>query len=282
MGLFSKEKEEPMPYQSANEANPPPPYGSQQPFIQNYPPQQQYDQQQQTLPPPGFTDAPYQPQPQPQYHQRAPSPSGLSKGPNPIYTTTTTPRSFPTPQPRILQLTREGLSQRKAHLYEADGKTPAYEIKSSYSAEWSSSKPQIEITSAYTGQKMGSINFHSMSRRIDLVINGRTVPLEYNGWSDRSYRFMSSVGPLKWAATSTMGAGLACTTERNEWLAKFDTSWFSMRGKGTLEIVNGGLPPGLVDELVVSGLAMVENDRRNAAAATSGGAAAGAGAGAAC
>ena len=55
-----------------------------------------------------------------------------------------------------------------------------------------------------------------------------------------------------------------------------------MRGKGTLEIVNQGLPPGLVDELVVSGLAMVENQRRNGAAVTSGGAAAGAGGGAAC
>ena len=144
-------------------------------------------------------------------------------------------------------------------------------MKSSYSAEWSSSKPNNVITSAYTGQMVGTINFPMWTRQIELVINGRTVPLEYNAWKDRSYRFMSSIGPLKWAAISTMGASLACTTERGEWLAKFDTKWFSMKGGAQLEIVNQNLPQELVDELVVTGLAMLENDRRNMAAAASAG-----------
>lgn len=91
---------------------------------------------------------------------------------------------------------------------------------------------------------------------------------------------MSSIGPLKWAAMTTMGPGVACTTERGEWLAKFDTSWFSVHGTGKLEIVNQNLPQGLVDELVVTGLAMLENDRRNMAAGLGAGAGAGAAAGA--
>ena len=138
----------------------------------------------------------------------------------------------------------------------------------------------MEIVSAYTGQMVGTINFPMMTRRIELVINGRPVQLEYNGFRDRSYRFMSSIGPLKWASMSMMGAGVACTTERGEWLAKFDTSWLSVHGTGKLEIVNQNLLQGLVDELVVSGVAMLENDRRNMAAGLGAGSGAGAAAGA--
>ena len=138
----------------------------------------------------------------------------------------------------------------------------------------------MEIVSAYTGQMVGTINFPMMSRRIELVINGHPQQLEYNGFRDRSYRFMSSIGPLKWASMSMMGAGVACTTERGEWLAKFDTSWFSMHGTGKLELVNQNLPQGLVDELVVTGLAMLENDRRNMGAGLGAGSGAGAAAGA--
>ena len=140
---------------------------------------------------------------------------------------------------------------------------------------------------AYPGAQILTRNFtivgtmkFALSRRIELVINGRMLPLEYNAWKDRSYTFMSSIGPLKWAAVTTMGASIACVTERGEWLAKFDTKWFSMKGDARLEIVNQNLPQELMDELIVTGLAMLENDRRNMMMAASVGGAAGGGGGA--
>lgn len=266
MAFPMKEKEAgSISYLSANDSDYPPPYTVNQSFPQTYPPQQQYYDN--TPSPFGFDGS--HPSRQ-QYPQRTPSPSGFPNGSNPAYRSSS-PAAFPTSQPRIFHLKRDGFTQTKAHIYEADNRTEAYHMKSSYSAEWSSSKPNNVITSAYTGQMVGTINFPMWTRQIELVINGRTVPLEYNAWKDRSYRFMSSIGPLKWAAISTMGASLACTTERGEWLAKFDTKWFSMKGGAQLEIVNQNLPQELVDELVVTGLAMLENDRRNMAAAASAG-----------
>lgn len=61
-----------------------------------------------------------------------------------------------------------------------------------------------------------------------------------------------------------MGGTYACTTERGEWLAKCDQSCMSMHGKGTIEIVNRDSPQELMDELVVTAVAMLENERRNA------------------
>lgn len=67
-----------------------------------------------------------------------------------------------------------------------------------------------------------------------------------------------------------MRSAYACTTERGEWLAKCDQSIFtSMHGKGTIEIVNRDLPRELMDELMVTAVAMLENERRAAKQAVS-------------
>lgn len=47
------------------------------------------------------------------------------------------------------------------------------------------------------------------------------------------------------------------------WLARFESSTFSVGKRGKLEI-SGGVQwgPGLLDEIVISGIAMVEAERR--------------------
>ena len=140
---FDKKKES---YLSANDPNCPPPYADNQSFPQTYPPHQQYYDN----PPSSFGFDGAHPSKQ-QYPQRTPSPSGFTNGVNPAYRSSS-PAAFPTAQPRILHLTRDGFTQRKAHVYEADNRTEAYQMKSSYAAEWSTSKPNNVITSSYTGQ----------------------------------------------------------------------------------------------------------------------------------
>ncbi|KAL8871012.1 MAG: hypothetical protein Q9174_003070 [Haloplaca sp. 1 TL-2023] len=204
--------------------------------------------------------APQQPfQHQQQYPQRIPSPAAH---PSPAYHASS-PAAFLTPGPRILHLTREGFSQRKAHIYEADNITPAYDFKISRSAEWSFSKPHNEIISATTGLTVGTVRFSSLSRHVDLVIHGRPLKLTSNGWTTRGYSFPSNIGQCRWEASSMMKSAYACTTERGECLAKCDQNiLMSMHGKGTIEIVNRNLPAELMDELVVTALAMIELERR--------------------
>ncbi|KAL8768192.1 MAG: hypothetical protein Q9209_005501 [Squamulea sp. 1 TL-2023] len=285
MGLFSKRQEADFSPHLA--PSPSPQYSSNQSLPQAYPTQAHYDQRIPSPSPSPLPNGPYQLQqqyplqqqppsqqqhPPQQYSQRTPSPSSYGLMPHNAYRASS-PAAFPTPHSRILRITREGFSQRKAHIYEADNCTQAYEMVSSYAAEWSNSKPNLEITSSYTGQIAGTVNFLMMSRQIQIVVNGQMLALNSNGWATRGYSFVSSIGPLKWEASTVMGSAYACTTERGEWLAKCDQNVLtSMHGKGTIEIVNGNLPPGLTDELVVTGLAMIENERRNAfmAAGTAG------------
>ncbi|KAL8911010.1 MAG: hypothetical protein Q9171_003746 [Xanthocarpia ochracea] len=276
MGLFSKKHEDEVTPHLA--PSPSPQYINNQSLPQSYPPPPQYYQP--TPSPSGLAPGAYPPQEQypphqqtqpqylsDQYPPRAPSPSGHINDPHVAYRASS-PSAFPTPEPRILHITREGFSQKKARIYESDNRTQAYEMKTSSTAEWSNSKPNTEITSASTGQVVGTINFRIMSSKIEIGVNGRTIQLESNGWFTRGYSFASCIGPLKWEGGSIMKSTYTCTTERGEWLAKCDQKIFtSMHGKGTIEIVNRSLRPDLMEELVLTGLAMIENERREAKAA---------------
>ncbi|KAL8929304.1 MAG: hypothetical protein Q9208_001387 [Pyrenodesmia sp. 3 TL-2023] len=254
MGLFSREKDA-EPYTQLP-ASPSPQYVNNQPTLQLYPscsqPTQQYASQQQNPPP-------NQP-------SRTPSQSPYPNGLNPA-NQNPPPPAFSTPQPRTLHITRSGLSQRHAQIHESDNLTQAYTMHSSYAADWIPSKSNLEIISSSTNELIGSITFHSMSRRIDLNVNGQMISLKSEGLFTRGYSFGSSVGVLKWEAAAT-GSAYACTTRANRaWLARCDQDVFRSRhGKGTLEIVSWDLPQRLMEELVVSGLAMIEYERRYAVA----------------
>ena len=51
-------------------------------------------------------------------------------------------------------------------------------------------------------------------------------------------------------------------TPGNEWIAKFDCSAFAVDKRGKLEIVNWDIQGVGLDEIVVSGVAMMEHIRR--------------------
>ena len=142
------------------------------------------------------------------------------------------------------------------------------------------SKPHIRFAAGATGHEVGAVTFRHFTRSVDLVINNNETQFEPEGWFTRSYSFMSSIGRLRWEHTSVWGGTLVCVTDRGEWLARFDRSYFAMKKDGKLEIVNSQLPQGLVDELVISGLTMVEvENRRNNSSGGAGGVGGGGGGG---
>ena len=72
------------------------------------------------------------------------------------------------------------------------------------------------------------------------------------------------------------GMDLACVTDNGKELAKFEKTLFTHKKVGKMEIVDQTLAPGVVDELMATGLASAERERRKARAAASGAGVAGA------
>lgn len=65
-----------------------------------------------------------------------------------------------------------------------------------------------------------------------------------------------------WECDGVWGADLVLVNGRSEWIARFDASLFSMSKSGKINIVNGGIMGMALDEVVVSGCAMVQLQRR--------------------
>lgn len=76
---------------------------------------------------------------------------------------------------------------------------------------------------------------------------------------------------LRWERDGAFTVNLCCVTEKGEWVAKFDNANWSMTKTGKLEIVDRGIPKEVLDEVVVSGLAMIEHERRRRSNAAAGG-----------
>lgn len=77
-----------------------------------------------------------------------------------------------------------------------------------------------------------------------------------------SYEFNSSgLGYLTWKPLHPSETDLLCFTEWGDWVAKlFYTKAYTEGKQGRIEIWNRKLPPYLLDEVVLSGLAMMEKD----------------------
>lgn len=72
---------------------------------------------------------------------------------------------------------------------------------------------------------------------------------------------MSGIGPLSWKSNG-WGSDLILMTKGNEWLAKFEGNRMAVEKRGTLDIVSWDIGDEGLDEIVVSGVAMVEHMRR--------------------
>lgn len=89
--------------------------------------------------------------------------------------------------------------------------------------------------------------------------------MEPKGLLSRSTKFQSSVGLLTWQHDGALANSMHLTNAGGNCLARFSCTAWARRKMGKLEVsgeVEWG--PGLLDEIVISGLAMVEAERRMA------------------
>ncbi|KAL8952679.1 MAG: hypothetical protein Q9222_001416 [Ikaeria aurantiellina] len=174
--------------------------------------------------------------------------------------------------PRILHIYRDGLTHRHMTITDMDKSYPLYTI-SQNSGSIFSSKPHMTITSASSpSTTIGTATFHNWSRTIDLTFHSHPASFDSEGIFTRAYAFDSPAfgERLRWECDGIWGADLVLVNTKKEWIARFDASLFSITKNGKIHVVNGSIRGEALDEVVVSGCAMVQLERRrrnNSAAA---------------
>ncbi|MCJ1265872.1 hypothetical protein MMC22_005754 [Lobaria immixta] len=171
------------------------------------------------------------------------------------------------PPSRFIHIYAHGLRGRRLNILDSDKTTPIY-IVNNNSGSIFSSKPHIRIcrpptSSSALETQIGSASFRIWGRTLDMEFGSSTAFLKPKGLFTRSTEFQSSVGPLTWQYDSAFRNDLRLVNTEGEWLARFEGSTFSWTKLGKLEIAGGvQWGPGLLDEIVISGLAMVAAEAR--------------------
>lgn len=186
------------------------------------------------------------------------------------------PPGYNNPGPRTLHLYDDSsFSQRRMNITDSDKATNLYTV--SHKSSWSmfSSKPHMSITrvggNSYQAENngvIGTVTFHTISPT-ELIIHGRTVPLQQTSWVSRGRTFQSSATGtiLTWKYDSVWGNSMTCSDETNQWLARYRSSKFSLSKGGVLELASPAIDGILLDEVVISALAVVEERKRTERAA---------------
>ena len=155
---------------------------------------------------------------------------------------------------------------------DSDKTTPIYTINSN-SGGMFSSKPHMTILNAATGAIAGTVTFHQMSSTIDLEIHGRPIAFDKPGVFTSAHEFRSlATGQLfKWKRDGVFSGGdLKCIDQQDQMVANFENSAWSMKKDGKFEI--GPMVQGpFMDEVLISGIAAMEYQRRQNNASSSGG-----------
>ena len=146
------------------------------------------------------------------------------------------------------------------HILDTDNHTRLYDIKThSYSSpDISLYRPAATAAFPYNPTLCGSAKFHNWSSTIDLQIAGdRPIPFKAYGFFSSSRTFESCVGELKWTKDMKL------LNAREELLATFThvgaaSNWGSFQTAS--RVAEGG--QRLVDEILLSGVALLEYERR--------------------
>ena len=183
--------------------------------------------------------------------------------PPPVYSVRPSP---PAGGRRILNIHYPGFNYRHMEIYDSNSDTPLYSVQSN-SGSMFSAKPHIVVFNASTGVVIGSITFHSFSSAIDIQVHGKELPLKKASVFTSAYQFRSNAsgGRFAWKRDGVFSGGdLKCTNDKDQTIAFFESISFAVKQDGKFEI-GPNVKRSMMDELIVTGLAAVENQRRQTA-----------------
>ncbi|MCJ1224428.1 hypothetical protein MMC12_001073 [Toensbergia leucococca] len=206
------------------------------------------------------------PDPPPPYSLASPAPVPSAAKPNQISHSTARPSqassSIPTHyQTRLFHIYHTDILNRSHQVLDSDKVTPLYTYTTRQSALFNT-RPQLEIFRGASSTDCIATGMFHMGY-VELHIHGRDVPLSRNGIFSYTHVFDSSgMGKLDWARDSVFGSDMTLSDESKQTVARFHNAAYSVRKEGKLEIMGGDIGSVIIDEIVVTGLAMVEWERR--------------------
>lgn len=202
------------------------------------------------------------------------SPNAASTAALPTYNTST---AFPPSSTRLLHIYYSGIMQRNMRILSPDKTTVLYTIKTTGACLFGS-KPHVTVCKADTGAVIGTVTFHSLSRKIDMVVHGNPVALTSQGLFTSAHDWTSvsamtaEKSPMRftWKNENLYGNRMVCFDEQRREYARFDATCWALQKAGKFEI-SPLVNEDLLDEFVVAGVAMLELKRRTASAAAGAG-----------
>lgn len=158
------------------------------------------------------------------------------------------------------------MTHRHRHILDNDKSTPLYTITANSGGAFSS-KPHVTITSASTNAVIGTVNFHTISNHVDLTIHNQSM--KFN--SSHKFQSLATGGRFEWKKDGIISGGdMVCLDERKRKVAWYEHSKLALHKDGKIGI-EAGVDGVLVDEMVVTLIAMIELKRReNARSAATG------------
>ena len=172
--------------------------------------------------------------------------------------------------PRVLHIYSSGMMSKEYKILDSDKTTPLYVLE-----VHSISKPHIVIKSANNATVIGTVTFHTFGSTIDLVVHGRPIPFSKCGIfrSGHEFNSLSNGGAVrKWKKDGVFAGGdMVCLDEKEMPVARFDQTHWAVKKAGKLEL-NPPVASGVfMDEIIVSGVATMEYNRRQRRSAAAGG-----------
>ncbi len=170
--------------------------------------------------------------------------------------------------PRTLHVYIQGFTRRKVTIVDSDKQTQLYSLK--ISSNSFSSSPDIAFHRGSSDTLIGTAIFRKFSRTIDLQFYSSplsSIPVAMTAPSlfTRSLNFESSIGPLTWKGSGVFSRNFILIKSQNEeCVARFTRKNFSMSRWGNFELAPmfATAVQKLLDEIVVSGIAIAETQRR--------------------
>jgi len=141
-------------------------------------------------------------------------------------------------------------------------------------------KPHMTFTSPEG--ELGTATFHTFSPKIDFQVRGQSFTVNYKWAAKRELRHASPSFNGQWKSRSYFHAfDFECLDENSMPLARFSSKSWALKKVGAIELFGKASSGPVMDEILVTGLAIAEYARTYNATVASSGAAAAAGAAAA-
>ena len=175
---------------------------------------------------------------------------------------------------RLLHVYHSGITHRNTQILGPDKTTVLYTVKMNKGSLFNSSKPHVAVYQGNTGTVVGSATFQSFTREIEIVVHNNPIALSASGLFTKAYDWTSLATTtggegmrFKWKSDRTFNGGdMICLDQQDKVCAKFQNSMWALQKDGKFE-VGPSVDGVLMDEIVVTGLAMLEARRRRAAGA---------------